>query len=329
MKLIEAEGKRILREIGVAVPDGEIFPQASASIRKPQNLIGSVYVKAQVLRGGRGKAGLVRRVEKTEDIEMVMEEIRTRAGSLPIDSFLIEEEVPHARQWFLSIDVDRGVGGWRVNIGEGGMDVTSAKSFPLDGFVDEKFGALVRLLAEGMRTHKLQGVEINPLAEREDGTFVALDAKIVTEDAFAVSAVELDGDIALILSGGGASLVAMDALLAAGGSPANLVELSGNPDPELIKQTALRVFSKPGLKAVWVAGSYANFTDIAAMLAAIRAAYDEAGLSIPFVVRRDGPNADQAQTETLAWAKAKGISCLFHRAETDLETSARALVELL
>jgi succinyl-CoA synthetase beta subunit len=167
------------------------------------------------------------------------------------------------------------------------------------------------------------------LAEREDGSFVALDAKIAMEELSTVDSIELDGDIALILSGGGASLVALDALLTAGGRPANFVELSGNPDSTFVREAAGRVFSKPGLKAVWVAGSYANFTDIAAMLSAIRDAYDEADLSIPFVVRRDGPSTDQARQETLAWAKEKNIPCLFHRADTDLEASAKALLSLI
>lgn len=308
MRLIEADGKRLLKEMGVAVPE--------------ETATAPCFVKAQVLKGGRGKAGLVRRVEKTEDIERVKREI----GAY---DFLVEKEVPHVREWFLSIDLDRAAGDWRVNIGEGGMDVASAKSFPLTVYKDEKFGTLVQTLAKGMRDHRLQSVEINPLAEKEDGTFVALDAKIVKEDEATVSSVDLDGDIALILSGGGASLVALDALIAAKGRAANFIELSGNPDPELIRLAAAKVFSKPGLKAVWVAGSYANFTDIAVMLSAIRAAYDEAGLSVPFVVRRDGPNAQQAQTETLAWAKAKGISCLFQRAETDLEASAKVLMTLV
>jgi succinyl-CoA synthetase beta subunit len=315
MRLIEAEGKRLLKEMGVAVPE--------------QGGDGPFFVKAQVLQGGRGKAGLVRRAVTLEEVEAAKKEIEKILGRVPEGGFLIESEVPHVHEWFLSIDLDRSAGDWRVNIGEGGMDVVSAKSSPLVSYQDKKFGPLVRALGEGMRTHRLQSVEINPLAERGDGSFVALDAKIAKEEESTVSSVELDGDIALVLSGGGASLVALDALMAAGGKAANFVELSGNPDSEVIRQTALRVFSKPGLKAAWVAGSYANFTDIDVMLSAIRAAYDEAGLSIPFVVRRDGPNADRAQAETLAWAKAKGIPCLFHRADTDLEASAKALMTLV
>jgi succinyl-CoA synthetase beta subunit len=315
MRLIEAEGKRVLKDIGIAVPE--------------LGTSGPFFVKAQVLRGGRGKAGLVRRAANLEEVEVAKQEIEKTLGRVPEGGFLVEREVPHVREWFLSIDLDRAAGDWRVNVGEGGMDVSSAKSLPFTSFKDEKLAPLATKLMEGMRTRKLQSVEINPLAECADGSFVALDAKIVVEDEAAVSAVELNGDIALILSGGGASLVAMDALMVAGGQAANFVELSGNPDPNVIRDTAMRVLSKPGLKAVWVAGSYANFTDIAAMLSAIRAAYDAVGLSVPFVVRRDGPQADQAQVETLAWAAAKGIRCEFHRADTDLEASAKAVMALV
>lgn len=322
MRLIETEGKRLLREMGVEVPVGFLHGEA-------RNIAYPAHVKAQVVKGGRGKAGLVLRVGAADEITSAIDEIKRRLGDLDCRGFLIEEDVPHVREWFLSIDLDRAAGDWRVNFGEGGMDVASAKSVTLSEFSDEKFAPLVRMLAEGMRAHHLQSVEINPLAEREDGSLVALDAKIVTEDEAAVPSVDLDGDIALILSGGGASLVALDALAAAGGRAANFVELSGNPDADVVRAAAARVFAKPGLKAVWVAGSFANFTDIAAMLSAIRDAYDAAVLSVPFVVRRDGPNADQAERETLTWAEAKGVPCLFHRADTDLEASARALMSLL
>ncbi len=315
MRLIEADGKRLLQEMGIAVPE--------------QGSSGPFFVKAQVLRGGRGKAGLVRRAANLEEVELAKKEIENVLGRVPDGGFLVESEVPHVREWFLSIDLDRAAGDWRVNVGEGGMDVSSAKSFPFASFQDEKFGALAKRLMEGMRTHRITSLEINPLAEKEDGSLVALDAKITLEDEASVRQVDLNGDIALILSGGGASLVALDALELAGGKAANYVELSGNPDPELAKQTALQVFSKPGLKAVWVAGSFANFTDIASTVGAVRAAYDEAGLSIPFVVRRDGPRADEAEAETRAWAEAKKIPYAFHRANTNLETSAQVLMDLM
>lgn len=60
MRLLEIEGKRLLREMGVAVPE--------------EGGAGPYFVKVQVLRGGRGKAGLVRRAVTATDVERVQKE---------------------------------------------------------------------------------------------------------------------------------------------------------------------------------------------------------------------------------------------------------------
>lgn len=208
-------------------------------------------------------------------------------------------------------------------------------------------------------------LEINPLAVRADGSCVALDAKIELDDAAAFrhpewsawrvlpaterarsdreiayaqlleaaghrgtlgKYVELDGDIALILSGGGASLVALDALAAAGGRAANYVEMSGNPDAESVRAASDIVLAKPGIRAVWIAGSFANFTDIQATVGAVLDAADKLGLRVPIVIRRDGPNAAAAQEDALQWGRARGMDVRFDRADVDLSDSAKAVV---
>ena len=73
---------------------------------------------------------------------------------------------------------------------------------------------------------------------------------------------QMGGDIAVIASGGGASLINMDALLLAGGKPANYTEYSGNPAKEVVTALTKQVFAQPGIKACWVIGGTANFTDI-------------------------------------------------------------------
>jgi succinyl-CoA synthetase beta subunit len=140
-----------------------------------------------------------------------------------------------------------------------------------------------------------------------------------------IALVELDGDVAVILSGGGASLLAMDALMRAGIKPSNYLESSGNPDPESLRKAAAIVLSKPGLKALWIAGSFANFTDIQATVMAVLGAMDDTNVRLPVVVRRDGPSADIAQTEAAAWAKEHGVTLTFHRGDTDLETSSQTV----
>ena len=141
--------------------------------------------------------------------------------------------------------------------------------------------------------------------------------------------VELDGDIAMILAGGGASLVAMDSLVQAGGRPGNYLEIAGNPDPTFVKEAAAIVFSRPGLRAIWIAGSFANFTDIQVTLRATREAIEEAGLRLPVFIRRDGPHAEEAQEEAREWAERLGIPLVFGRADTPFLESAKQLMTFI
>lgn len=209
-------------------------------------------------------------------------------------------------------------------------------------------------------------IEINPAILRDDQTIIALDAKVELDDAAAFrhpewqeltnrsrwgevvsprerayvallqatdrpllgTYVELEGTIAMVLAGGGASLVAMDALAQAGGKAANYLELSGNPDPDFLRQAVHIVLSHPMVRALWVAGSFANFTDIQATVAAVLQAVEEKGLRVPIVIRRDGPHADLAEEESKRWARERGISLLFHRGDVDLFFSAQEVLRL-
>jgi succinyl-CoA synthetase beta subunit len=227
---------------------------------------------------------------------------------------------------------------------------------------------VIRRLASLVERNDAVHAEINPLAELRDGGFIALDAKIELDDAAAFrhpewSAMnvlppmgraftereaayndflkraghrgtfgrylELDGDIALILSGGGASLLALDALRLAGGRAANYLEVSGNPDPDMLCEAAKIALSKTDVKGLWIAGSFANFTDIRATCGAILRAMNELDLRIPVVIRREGPNADAAEMESTSWSSANGIPLIFHRADMSLEASARELLSRL
>ena len=372
MKLIEADGKRILSDAGIAVPPSVFLSFDQIDV---PTLSFPVYVKAQVLQGRRGQRGLVRRVSSVEEVRQVMNEMQRSLAGTPCTGFLCESETSHAEEWLVSVDIDGMNGCIRANVSsEGGMSVARARSVAV---VDEGnlsslecpsvvCDTLVRLV-RAMRATDAVSIEINPLAIRADGTCVALDAKVELDDAAAfrhpertaftsipetgrVSSeretayaklleeaghrgtlgryVELDGDIALILSGGGASLVAIDALRLAGGRPANYVEMSGNPDPERVRLASRVVLSKPGIKAVWIAGSFANFTDIQATVNAVLSAITDLGLKLPVVIRRDGPNAVVAKLDAERWGAEHGVTVRFDQADTDVDTSAKAVVEL-
>lgn len=64
--------------------------------------------------------------------------------------------------------------------------------------------------------------------------------------------IQFDGDIGLIIGGGGASLTAFDAIQAHGGKPANYCEIGGNPSVLKVKELTKLILSNPGVKKIAV-----------------------------------------------------------------------------
>lgn len=110
------------------------------------------------------------------------------------------------------------------------------------------------------------------------------------------SYLDFEGTIGILASGGGASLLAMDALLSTQLKPANYTEYSGNPPREKVKGLADIVLSKPGLEGLWVIGGHANFTDIYETLMGVMDGVEAAKLpsGFPIIVRRGGPRMEEA-----------------------------------
>ena len=72
--------------------------------------------------------------------------------------------------------------------------------------------------------------------------------------------VEFDGDLALLIGGGGASLTVFDAIKAHGGVPANYCEVGGNPTEEKVAAITSLLLSKPGVKGMAVIMNVMNNT---------------------------------------------------------------------
>ncbi len=348
MKLIESDGKKLLRDVGIIVPRGQLFAVDGDLRLFLATATFPLYLKSQVLQGRRGERGWIRRCTSPEELTKYLSELEGELRDVPHSDFLCETEILHDREWLVSLSIDRTSGQIMAGVSEkGGMSVASVDGYSIASTADIRTLALYEpvkdvllKLFEAFVKNDALFFEINPLAILADDSCVALDAKVELDDAAAFRhpewsafrrleiPVQLDGDIAVILSGGGASLVALDALKRAGGCAANYVEMSGNPDPESVHAAAKFVLSKPGIRALWIAGSHANFTDIQATVNAVLAAADELNLRIPIVIRRDGPNADAAQVDATRWAVERGVSLRFDRADVDLDTSARAVVAM-
>lgn len=213
-------------------------------------------------------------------------------------------------------------------------------------------------------------LEINPLVQTPDGEWFALDAKIKLDDdarfrhpewqfpprgvaghkpteseieakkidqddyrGTAGSAYfDLDGDIAILSSGGGISLTAMDALIKCGGKPANFTEYSGNPPKEKVAKLTKIVLSKPDLHGLWVIGTVAaNFTDIFETLSGLIEGLRDAQVELntkfnfPIVIRRGGPR-DQDAFEMLR--TIKDFDLHLYGEEVSVAQSAQIMVDL-
>lgn len=208
-------------------------------------------------------------------------------------------------------------------------------------------------------------VEINPLVKTKDGDWYAADAKVaLDDDAFyrhdewkeleprtmmgrppteleiavkkidegedyyrgtAGKYIEMDGDIAILFSGGGASIANMDALIKQGLKPANYTEYSGNPPREKVYKLAKLVLSKPGLRGLWIAGGVANFTNIKETFNGIVDALDEIKPNYPIVVRRAGPFEKEGMELMRECAKRNGLNMKLFGKEVSMSETAKTL----
>jgi succinyl-CoA synthetase beta subunit/citryl-CoA synthetase large subunit len=96
-------------------------------------------------------------------------------------------------------------------------------------------------------TGRIQGERRMTDFEREAAAIDSLDHRGV-----AGRVIEFDGNLGLIIGGGGASLTAFDAIRSHGGRPANYCEIGGNPSVLKVKELTRRILSKPGVDRIAV-----------------------------------------------------------------------------
>jgi succinyl-CoA synthetase beta subunit len=141
--------------------------------------------------------------------------------------------------------------------------------------------------------------------------------------------IELEGDIAVLFSGGGASIANMDALQRAGGQPANYTEYSGNPPREKLYNLTKIVLSKPNLRGLWIAGGVANFTNVAETFKGIIDALDEIKPKYPIVIRRAGPFEEEGKKEMVNCKERNNLNMKIFGKETSMSATAKILMALV
>ncbi len=158
-----------------------------------------------------------------------------------------------------------------------------------------------------------------------------LEAKKIDEGdhrGIAGKYIELDGDIAMMTSGGGGSLTNMDALLKYGGKPANYTEYGGNPPTEKMYKLTKVILGKPGLNACWIAGGIASNTRVDVTFEGIAQALREIKPNFPIVIRRAGPGEKEGFEIMRKLAEEIGLDLHLYGADTPMTSTAKIVVEL-
>jgi succinyl-CoA synthetase beta subunit len=211
--LYEYQGKELFRRFGIPVSEGRLATTAAESRAAAEELGGQVVVKAQVLTGGRGKAGGIKLADDPADAE------RKAAEILGLDirghvvrKLWIESASEIAKEYYLSVTFDRGAKKALFMLTtEGGIEIeeVAARSpealarlhvDPLEGFQpyqarrliygagiedpeeQKQIAAIVERVYHCFVETDAMLCEINPLIVTPEGEVRALDSKFTVDD---------------------------------------------------------------------------------------------------------------------------------------------------
>ncbi|MGG3913157.1 ADP-forming succinate--CoA ligase subunit beta [Rossellomorea vietnamensis] len=215
MNIHEYQGKEILRNYGVSVPNGKVAFTAEEAVEAAKTLDSSVYVvKAQIHAGGRGKAGGVKIAKSLDEVRTYAEELigktlvthQTGPEGKEVKRLLIEEGCDIKKEYYVGLVLDRATSQVVLMASEeGGTEIeevaeqTPEKIFKeyidpvvgLTGFqarriafninIPQKLVGKAAKFMMGLYNVYIQKdasiVEINPLVVTGDGDVMALDAK--------------------------------------------------------------------------------------------------------------------------------------------------------
>lgn len=216
MNIHEYQGKEILRQYGVSVPNGKVAFTVEEAVEAAKELGTQVcVVKAQIHAGGRGKAGGVKVAKNLDEVRTYASEIlgktlvthQTGPEGKEVKRLLIEEGCDIKKEYYVGLVVDRATSSVVLMASEeGGTEIeevaekTPEKIFKevidpavgLQGFQARRIAFNINIPNElvGKTVKFMMGLynafvekdcsiaEINPLVVTGDGNVMALDAKL-------------------------------------------------------------------------------------------------------------------------------------------------------
>jgi succinyl-CoA synthetase beta subunit len=212
LDLFEYEAKQEFSKLDISIPKGKLITKSTQTAEATAKLKPPYMVKAQVLAGGRGKAGgIISATSEKEAEEAAVKLLGAQISGLPVKQVLIEEKLPIRKELYLGISIDRfnrsyvalasATGGVEIEEiatktpkaiiktlidSQSGVrsfhSIAIAKQLGYSGNQLVKLSTIIEKLYQVCIDNDAELVEINPLAETETGDFVALDARMVIDD---------------------------------------------------------------------------------------------------------------------------------------------------
>jgi succinyl-CoA synthetase beta subunit len=214
MDLNEYQGKQLFKQFGIPVSEGRLATTPAEARAAAEEIGGQVVVKAQVLTGGRGKAGGVKLADDPADAEQKAREIiGLDINGHVVEKVWIEQASEIAKEYYLSITFDRGTkqplymltteGGIEIEqVAEENPDALARLHVdPLEGFqsyqarrliygagIDDpseqkQILAIIENLYRCFVESDAMLCEINPLIVTPEGEVRALDSKFTVDDS--------------------------------------------------------------------------------------------------------------------------------------------------
>ena len=213
MDLYEYQGKQLFASAGIPVSDGRLATTPAEARAAAEELGGEVVVKAQVLTGGRGKAGGIKLAADPDEAEARADEILgLDIRGHVVRRLWIEKASDIAREYYLSVTFDRGEKKPLLMFTtRGGVDIEEVAAEspealarlhvePLVGFQpwqgrrlcfagglgdpaeQKQVQAIAAQLYEAFVRYDAMLCEINPLIVTPEGEVRALDSKFTVDD---------------------------------------------------------------------------------------------------------------------------------------------------
>lgn len=350
MRLLEFQAKELFREFGIRIPPSKASKNIEDARKHAKELGFPFVIKIQVPVGGRGKAGGIQKCQSEDEFELKYPQVlgMTIKGE-KARAILLEKMADIKKELYLSLFLNRSKRCYTIIASsDGGVEIESvknqiikevglgeitddvarqvAKEMKLEGKSADDLVEILQKLAKLAKEKEVELAEINPLAILQDGSLLALDGKIVTDDnanfrhpelqkyqemteieeraeKSGFSLVELDGDIAVVGNGAGLVMSTLDMLSDNGGKPACFLDVGGGATTESVYEALTLISKMKRVKGILV-NLYGGIVKTTTVASAFIKAYDDKLIDLPVFARLKGSESDKAK-EMLKNTKTK------------------------